>query len=282
MTVRVVTDSLADLPPELAKEMGIEVVPLYVRFGDEEFKDGVTLSPDQFYERLTEGKDFPKTAVPAIGEFTEVYERVGKGADGIVSIHISSKVSGTFNSAQQGAKEAKVECPIEVVDSLQASMAIGLIVLAAARAAKRGDGFEEMVKLVQGSVSRAHCLTLMDTLEYLEKGGRIGKAAALLGSLLSFKPMVGLRDGEVHSFDKPRTRAKGIAKLKEFVEQHSPVEAICVMHATAPEEAQRLGEELQAMVGGDTPVISRYGPGLGTYVGPGGLGVGLIEAPKKS
>ncbi|MBM3944182.1 MAG: DegV family protein [SAR202 cluster bacterium] len=281
MAVRVVTDSLADLPKDIAKDYGIEVVPLYVRFGDEEFKDGVTLSSDEFYKRLTAGPHSPKTAVPAVGEFAELYSRLGQDAEGIVSIHISSKVSGTLNSAEQGAKEAKAKCPIEVVDSLQASMAIGLIALTAARAAKKGASFDEVVKLTRSAVTRAHCLTLMDTLEYLEKGGRIGKAAALLGSLLSFKPMVGLKDGEVHAFDKPRTRARGIEKLKEFLAQHSPVESYCVMHSTVPEEAQALLTELKASVKSDVPpILARYGPGLGTYIGPGGLGIGVIEKPR--
>lgn len=283
MAVKVVTDSLADLPKDLAKKMGIEVVPLYVLFGQEEFKDGVTLMPDEFYARLEEGTDFPKTAVPTVGEFAEVYDRIGKDADGIVSIHLSSKVSGTFNSAQQGAKAAKVDCPIEVVDSLQVTMAVGLIVVAAARAAEQGGTFEDVVKLAKDTATRSRSLALMDTMEYLERGGRIGKAAALVGSLLNFKPMLEIKEGAVNPFAKPRTRAKGIQKLKEYVSDHSPVESICVMHATTPEEAQGLLEELKGMLGNaGLPMVARYGPGLGTHVGPGGLGVVLIEASQKS
>ncbi|MBM3948631.1 MAG: DegV family protein [SAR202 cluster bacterium] len=280
MPVKIVTDSLADLPQDVAKSLGIEVVPLFVRFGTEEFKDRVSLSADEFYRRLLSGQT-PSTAVPAVGEFVEVYERLANNGDSIVSIHVSSKVSGTFNSAVQGAKQASVKCPIEVMDSLQASIALGLIVMAAAKSAMRGDTHAEVVQVAKGAMERSQCVTMLDTLEYLEKGGRIGKAQALLGSLLSFKPMIGLRDGEVHAFDRPRTRAKGLARLRQYAAEWSPAEGYCLMHSTTPDEAQKLLDELRSSISSQwPPFVARYGPGLGTYVGPGALGIAVLRAAR--
>jgi DegV family protein with EDD domain len=281
MAVRIVTDSAADLPPEVAKSLGIEVVPLFVRFGSEEFKDRVTLSADDFYRRLLDGAVLPKTAVPAVGEFAEAYQRLAKDADGIVSVHISAGVSGTFNSAVQGAKQASVKCPIEVLDTRQASMAVGLVAMAAAKSAMAGHSHAEVVQTARSAMERCQCVTMLDTLEYLEKGGRIGKAQALLGSLLSFKPMVGMREGEVHAFDRPRTRPKGIARLKQYAADWSPAEGYCVIYSTTPDEAAGLLAELKdALPSQWPPFVARYGPVLGTYVGPGALGIAVMRAAK--
>ncbi len=213
MTVKIVVDSLADLPADLVERHGIEVIPLTVRFGADEFKDGVDLTADAFYERLLSGSDYPATAVPSIGEFVEMYERVGRGADGIISIHVSSKVSGTYNAAVQGAREAEAGCPVEVIDSLQASMGIGMLALAAGEEAAAGSDLPTVVSRVENALGRVNCTTLLDTLEYLQKGGRIGKAQALVGTLLSFKPMIEVTDGLVHPFARPRSRKKGVARL---------------------------------------------------------------------
>lgn len=277
MAVRVVIDSLADLPPKAIEDHGMEVVPLTVRFGAEEFKDGVDLTADDFYRRLQAGGDFPATAVPSVGEFVNVYERVGKHADGIISIHVSSKVSGTYNSAVQGAREAKLDCPIEVVDSLQASMGIGMVALVAARAAENGADLPTVLAQVQAAMFRVTCTTLLDTLEYLQKGGRIGKAQALVGTLLSFKPMIEVVDGLVHPYARPRSRKKGIARLIERARELAPVDQVAVLYSTTPDEAATLADRLQGLLG-IAPIIARYGPGLGTYVGPGALGFGVLSS----
>jgi DegV family protein with EDD domain len=277
MTVKIVVDSLADLPAQELERYGIEVIPLTVRFGETEFKDGVDLSADEFYRRLEAGDDYPATAVPSIGEFVELYERVGKGASGIISIHVSSKVSGTYNAAVQGAREANAGCPIEVVDSLQASMGIGLMALVASRAAATGADLPTIVSAVADASSRVKCTTLLDTLEYLQKGGRIGKAQALVGTLLSFKPMIEVTDGLVHPFARPRSRKKGVARLIERVRELAPVDQLVILHSTTPDEANDLRAQLADLT--DTePIIARYGPGLGTYVGPGALGVGVLRS----
>ena len=277
MAVRVVVDSLTDLPAEMVARYGIEVVPLTVRFGTAEFKDGVDLTPDEFYLRLQAGDEFPATAVPAVGEFVETYERVGDGADGIISIHVSSKVSGTYNAAVQASKSASPGCPIEVVDTLQASMGIGIPALVAATAAQDGQDLPAVLERVQQALPRVTCNTLLDTLEYLQKGGRIGKAQALVGTLLNFKPMIEVVDGVVHPYARPRSRKKGIVRLIDRAQALAPVDQVAVLYSTTPDEAGEVADRLADLLGVD-PMICRYGPGLGTYVGPGALGIGALSS----
>ena len=279
MPVKVVTDSISDLPGQIARDLDISVVPLTVRFGSEEFMDGVDLDADAFFDRLINGSVLPTTAVPSIGQFVETYERLSEDADGIVSIHVSSKVSGTFNSAIQASGQAQTGCGIEVVDSMQASMGLGLIAIEAASMASRGANFDEVVRAARDAVDRCEVVCLLDTLKYLEKGGRIGKAQALIGSVLRIKPMVTVKEGEVHPFDRPRTRAKGIARLKQFARERDPVDNLSVMYSTTDEVAHSLARDLSdLMPGGRTPLIARFGPGLGTHAGPDALGVGLLRA----
>ena len=279
MTVKIVTDSTSDLPADLAESLGITIVPLNLHFGTEVFKDGVDISADTFYERLTSGPELPKTSQPSIGDFVSVYERLGADAEGILSVHISGKLSGTFNSATQAREQAKVDCPIEVVDTLLVSMALGTVVLKVAEAANSGSGLEELVALAREASQRAQCICLFDTLEYLRKGGRLGKASALIGTLLRVKPMITIRDGEVHELAKERSRKKGIARLQRVAREFAPLEAIWVMYSTTPDEAHTVATSLQDLLPtGAEPLITRFGPVLGTYTGPGALGIGLLRS----
>jgi len=279
MTVKIVTDSTADIPSELAQELGIEVVPLKVRFGTEEFLDGMNLSSEEFYQRLIEGPTLPTTSQPSVGEFAEVYRHLGEGSDGIMSIHLSSKLSGTFNSAKQASEEAKVGCPIEVFDTLQASMAVGLIVLAVARAANAGAGMEELTALAEDTSSRSEFFVMLDTLEYLKKGGRVGPAMALIGGILNIKPMIILRDGEVNELAKERTRRKGVARLIRTAHEFGTIDDMAILHSTTPDEADSLASNLSRLLPeGRQPVISRAGSVIGTYSGPGALGIALIRS----
>ena len=274
MTVRVVTDSACDLPTDLARELDITVVPLAVRFGTEVFKDGVELQTEEFFKRLVAGPDFPATSQPTIGDFMETYQNVAPGADGIVSVHVSSKVSGTVNSATQGAARANADCPVEVIDSLQASMAAGLIAIKCARAAQSGATMDEVVQIAQGAVERSRCVALLDTLEYLVKGGRIGRAKATLGTLLNLKPIIAVEDGEVHDFAKVRTRRKAVSRLQRAASDFGPITTAAVMYSTERDEADRLAESIRSLVSGDgDTIVARFGPVLGTYVGPNALGI---------
>ena len=279
MAVKIVTDSTSDLSPELAESLGIAVVPCNVQFGTESLKDGVDIKSDEFYERLTTGPVHPTTSQPSPGDFVQVYDQLGEDADGIVSIHVSAKLSGTYNSAIQAKQETSAKCPIEVVDSANACLALGLTVIAAAEAANAGADTEAVAEAARSAAPRSQLFFLVNTLEYLQKGGRIGKARAMLGTVLNIKPMLTVQDGEVHELAKARTFKKGIAKLKEVAESYAPLEGLYVLHTTTPDLAQEIAAGLSDLVPeGKEPLVGRAGPTIGTYVGPGVLGIALLSA----
>ena len=279
MTVRIVTDSTSSIDRGTAEELGITVVAQSVHFGTRAFEDGVTITPDEFYEMLSDSAELPTTSQASPGRFKEVYEELGRDADGIVSIHISSKISGTWNSALQGASESSSDCPIEVIDSRQASMGLGLVVLEAADAARRGAGQEEVVSRARSAAKRSQCMCLLETLEYLQKGGRIGRAQALMGSALRIKPMIIVRDGAVHPLGRARTFPKALAKLKEAVREFAPLESLAVSYSTTPDVAREVADDLRDLLPeGAEPHIARLGPALGVYAGPGAVGISLIQA----
>ena len=277
MAIKVVTDSVSDIPANIVEELDITVVPAYVRFGNTDYKDGVELTTDQFFDRLLNGPDYPATSQPSVGDFSGAYADVADGADGIVSVHVSSKLSGTINSAQQGAGMADVNCPIEIVDTLQASMGAGLVTITAAKAAQSGGSLEEVTAAARDAVNRSQCVCLLDTLEYLIKGGRVGKAQGMIGSLLKIKPLIIVRDGEVDNFAKERTRRKAVSRLSRAAGEFGSLESLAVMYSTSSDEAERLADTLRPSVSGDT-TIARFGPALGTYVGPNALGIAILTA----
>jgi DegV family protein with EDD domain len=279
LSVKVVTDSASDLPLDLAEQLDVTVVPVKVIFGTEEFLDGVELPADDFYDRLVNGSHHPTTAAPSIGEMVEVYDRVGEGADGVVSIHVSSKLSATYDIAVQAKGQANVGCPIEVVDTQQASLGLAMVVLAAGRVASDGGDVESVAERARSAISRAQCMAVFDTLEYLQRGGRIGKARALLGTILRIKPMVIVRDGEVQPLGRARTISKGIARMQELARGFAPIEELAVPYSTTPELAETVAEGLRGLLPeGKEPFIARFGPGVGTHVGPGAVGLGILQA----
>ena len=276
MTVKVVTDSTCDLPPEVARDLGIVVVPLSVHFGSEVYLDGVDLSPDEFYSKLTQEPLLPTTSQPSGGAFAEVYESLAAETEEILSLHISAKLSGTYNSALLGKDALTKSCCVEIVDTLQASMALGLIAIVAARAAKKGANLDQALKIVKAAIPRAHIFGVVDTLEYLKKGGRIGKAQAFLGTLLQFKPLITCQDGEVHPLERVRTRRRALDRLLYLVKEFRNIEELAVIHSTIPEEAEALVDRLDTLVPKEKVYLARFGPVIGTYLGPGSLGVALI------
>ena len=208
-----------------------------------------------------------------------MYDELGADADGIVSIHVSAKISGTYNSAIQAAGLTSAACPIEVVDSTQASMGLGLVVAAAAEAANRGAGHDEVAAVARDAVGRAQCFCLFETLEYLEKGGRIGKAQAMIGSVLKIKPMIIVRDGEVTPLGKARTFQKALVKMKQTARDFAPLESLAVMHSTTPEAAEAVADDLKVLLpDGAEPHVTRFGSALGVYTGPGAIGIALLQA----
>lgn len=277
MPVRVVTDSTADLPPHVAEELGVSIVPLMVVFGDKAYRDGMDLSSAQFFEQLTQSSVLPTTSQPSVGAFQETYGKLARETKEIVSIHISSKASGTVEAALR-ARETIAEGPrIEVVDSLSASMGLGLIVMAAARAAKAGASLDDVAELARSMVPRVHVFALLETLEYLRRGGRIGRAQAFLGSVLNLKPILGLRDGEVHPVARVRTRQKAIDKMFELAMAHDNIAEAAVLHSTTPADGEALARRVSARLPGVPVHTGHIGPVIGVHGGPGIMGIIVVQ-----
>jgi len=277
MTVKIVTDSSADLPAELAQELGITVVPLYVRFGEEVYREQVDISLDEFYQKLEHGSIHPVTIQPSPQDFATAYQEVAPGADGIVSIHISSKLSGTYNAALQGKTMMEKGCPIEVIDSQLVTVGLGLICIAAAKMANAGESLTSVVEEVKQMLPNTRLLGLLDTLKYLALGGRIGKAKALLGSVLNVKPMITVKEGEVLPAGQARSRSKGIERLFNFAGSASDIEDLAIAYNTTPDEAQALAERLGSIFTKEAVRVVRLGTTLGVHMGPGGLAIGFRE-----
>jgi len=277
MTVAVVTDSTADLPADLAAEKGIRVVPLNVHFGTEVFRDGIEIDADGFYERLIGGNVFPTTSQPSVGMFVDVYRQLSETHDAIISVHISSKISGTYNSAIQ-AKQAVGEgaCRIDVIDTLQASMSLGLIALGVADAVRAGAEADEALETARTLSQNARLFGVVDTLEYLHKGGRIGRAVMLLGSVLKITPVLSLVDGEAFPVERTRTFARGLARLRSLCEGMAPLSGLCVIHSTEPELGDRLAADLADLAPGGRVIRARFGPIVGAYLGPRAIGIALV------
>ncbi|MBI2869005.1 MAG: DegV family protein [Chloroflexi bacterium] len=277
MVLKVVTDSSADLPEKLAKDLGITVVPLYVLFGAEVYRDRVDISEEEFYRKLREDAVHPSTTQPSPQDFAAVYRELSRGADGIISIHISGKLSGTVNSALRGRDIASVGPPVEVIDSLTLTMGLGLLVLGAARLAKNGAAFQEAVDKTRNGVKNIHLLGLLDTLKYVARGGRIGKAKTLLGTVLSVKPLLTLEEGETVPAGQVRSRARGIDRLFSFVENTPGVQEAAVVYNTTPDEARELVDRISAVVPAGRIHLATVGPVLGVHMGPGALIVALRQ-----
>ncbi len=281
MTVKIVTDSLSDITEDLAKPLGITVVPVYVRFGKEVYRDRVEMTTEEFYCRLVQSATLPTTTQPSPGDFLETYKKLAKETNDILVVNLSSKLSGTYQSAVQAKQLMGSKVHIEVIDSGTVVMGLGLIVLAVARMAKKGAKLDELTRFVHGMMPRSHAIMSFDTLKYLAKGGRIGKAQGLLGSMLSVKPILTIRDGEVHPLTRVRSRAAGTDYLYHFVAGFSQIEALAVEHATTPEEADQLIDRLDKLFPKEQIVKSTVSPVIGTYVGPHVLSVSVLEGEKK-
>jgi len=277
MAIKIVTDSAADLPDQLAQELGITVVPLYVRFGEEVYRERVDITDEEFYQRLLHGTVHPVTIQPSPQDFANVYQKLSQEADGIVSIHISAKLSGTYNSALMAKEMIEKKCPIEVIDSQLISVSLWLVDIVAATRAKAGEGLEKVVEEVKQAIPKIHLLALFDTLKYLQLGGRIGKSKALLGSILNVKPMITLKDGETAPVGQVRSRAKGIDRLFDFVKNATNIQDLAIVYSTTPDEAQALAERIDPIFTKERIKIARVGTTLGVHAGPGFLVIAFRE-----
>jgi DegV family protein with EDD domain len=275
MTLKIVTDSTADLPPRLAGDLGVTVVPVYVRFGDQVYRDRVDISEDEFYQRLLHDPIHPSTTQPTPQDFADVYQKLSQEAEGIISIHLSSKLSGTYNSALQGKELVDTKCPIEVIDSQVLTMSLGLLVIAATTIAKSGKNIQQVVEEIKQTIPSIHLLALFDTLKYLALGGRIGKVQALLGSVLSVKPMLTIKDGELVPAGRVRSRTRGINRLVDFVKNAVDIQDMAIVYNTTPDEAQTLVGRMGSIFPKEQIRLARLGPALGVHAGPGVLLVAL-------
>ncbi len=275
MTVAVVVDSTADIPAEIREQLGITVVPLLVLFGTEEFRDGIDLSNDEFYARLVEDKIHPTTSQPSAGDFVEAYERLAKDHDGIISIHVGGKLSGTVRSAQAAADMLE-GVPVRVIDSGSVSMGVGYLGIEAARMAQIGKNLDEIATAIEAMVPRIVLWAVLDSLKYIERGGRIGRTQAFLGTLLNVKPMIYIR-GEVLPGERVRTHKKAIARMVELATEAGPYSHLAVMHSTAEGYANELADQLGAIHPRAEIIVSQLTAVVGVHGGPGVLGVTGIK-----
>ncbi len=276
--IRVVTDSACDIPEEIARRLNIDIVSLSIRFGEEEFTDRIDLTPEEFWAKCKASKTLPETAAPSPGAFQAAYERAkADGCDGVIVITLSALLSATHQSATLGAEAVAGEITVRVVDSKAVSMAQGLMVIDVAEVAATGVSLDLLVLHAESLVTKVGVVAMLDTLEHLIKGGRVGGARALLGQVLSIKPLLELKDGVVAEAGRQRTRAKALVAIATVAKSHAPLRRLALVHG-ASSEVQAL-EALVADVATDNPIIvTDMGPVVGTHGGPGIIGLCWIEA----
>lgn len=276
-SVRIVTDSTAELPSHVADRLGITIIPLNIHVGDETFTDGVDAYPPGFFRWLTRSGSLPFTTAPPLSAFDETYRTLGNATDDIVSIHMSARMSKTFELANEAASSLIGQRRIAVIDSLTTSLALRTLVIAAGEAAKEGATMDQVVRLVRAMIPHVYLVFFVENLEYLERRGRIGRAEALLGTMLSIKPLLIIEDGEILPLEKVRTRSSGIDKLFEFVTEFPHLERISIVKgANAPQPVELLERLRTAYPEWEIDVVA-YGPVLVTHLGPGAIGVFAYE-----
>ena len=275
MTVKVITDSTSDIGPELAEALNITVVPIYVRFGDQVYWDGIDITSDEFYERLTVSPVHPATSLPTPGDFAGVYSEYVNRSDGIVSIHISSKLSGTCGSALLAKKMVGGACPIEVVDSKFNSVGTGLVVIAAARLAQSGESLSEVVAEAYKAIEQVHMFGMFETMKYLARSGRVDKTIAAAAGILKVMPLLTFKNGEIVRAGLVRTIAKGMDRIYDFVKNRVPVRELSIVHSAIPDQANQLRKRLGVLFPEDNIPIVKLGAGLGVHGGPGVLVLAL-------
>ena len=275
MAVRVVTDSTCDLPRHLAQELGITVVPAHVLFGQETYRDRVDIDEDEFYRRLVAGPVHPTTSVPSPEDFAAAYRSLAKETEEIISVHISSKLSGTCESAAMGARLVGGKCRIEVVDSKSMGMGLMLTAIAAGRESRMGSSLVRAVEEVRRAVLEIHNLAMADTLKYAVKGGRVGKAYGILGTALRIRILLGVRDGNVYVSGMARTRAKALECLHQFALSFPNVKEVAVGYATELGDAKALSQRLKTAFPEALIYVARVGPAVGAYGGPGAMGIAI-------
>ena len=275
--VRIVTDSTADLPPDVIESLGITVLPLIIQLGPSNLRDGIDINAQDFSPRLMRSSAPPSTSPPSLREFEEIFAELTRGGGEVVAIHVSSKLSLTYRNASHAAAPLLGRSKIVVIDSQLITVGLGMLVTAAAQSAAEGASLDEVVKLVRGMIPRIYIGFFVETLDYLERGGRIGKAQAMLGTMLNIKPLLILEEGEIVALEKVRTRSKAIEKLVEFISEFTRIERMVILHSTTPEDVDLLIEQINLVVPNMNIKIDQYGPVTACHLGPNALGVVVYE-----
>lgn len=276
--IKLVTDSTADIPPETAYELGIEMVPILLRVDDQLYRAGLDITQEQVYALLQEGGHTVKTLAPAPMLFEQTYRQLAVEYDHIFSLHLSSRLGSIYRAANQACNKLPASLTrIEVIDSRSASMGLGTVVTAAARAARDGAEPEEVQLLITGMMRHTHVVFFVDNLEYLEQGGRLSLAAPVLGSMQRIKPLLLLDDGDIVPYERTRTRAKAIEGLFTFVEDFPKVQEVFVMYSTTPDDVEKLLEKVEVIFPRDQVQVAQFGPAIAAHLGPGAMGVAVFE-----
>jgi DegV family protein with EDD domain len=278
--VRIVTDSTADVPAALASELHIAIVPCLIYFGQEAYRDGLDLSPQEFYDRVASSPVLPRTSQPAMSDFVSTYRRLldQEQSEGLVSIHVAGNFSGTLNGAWAAAQELSDPSQVEVIDSGTVSMGMGWVVIEAARMAQAGATKGEISQAAQALLPRSRTAAMIDNLENLYKGGRISQVSAALGTVLQIKPLLSLHGGQVSVWGKVRTRSRALKRLVDRVREWGPLAEMAVLHAGAEELAQSLAGELPDLVPTERMIVEAAGSALTTHLGLGAVGVCALQA----
>jgi DegV family protein with EDD domain len=280
--VRIVTDSTSDLPSEIARDLGITVVPAYVHFGSQSYRDGVDITPEQIYQRMVSGPVHPTTSSPAPGDFTDTYNRLSQETDEIVCITVTSRQSAVYEAALTGKQSFRGKSRVEVIDSQSVTMGLGLMAMLAAREAQSGKAIEQVVEAVRSAIPRTHGMAMLETFKYALKGGRLGKSGGLLGSLVKVKPMLEIKEGWIRLCGVTRTRSLGMERLCQCVVGHLPIEDAAVVHSNAAQEAESLAERIRSIAPQSRPVIAKLGSALGVHGGPQALVVVVREGKSEA
>jgi DegV family protein with EDD domain len=276
--IKVISDSACDLPEEIAARLDVEIVSLTIRFGDEEFTDRVDLSPGEFWSKCRSSSKLPETAAPSPGAFQSAYERAAAaGYDGVIVLTLSAALSATHQSATLAAETVAGAVAVRVVDTQAVSMAQGLLVIEVAERAAAGDDLETLVAFADSLRSRLGICAMLDTLEHLVKGGRVGGARALLGQVLSIKPLLELRDGVVAEAGRQRTHARALAAIAEVARKHAPLARFALVHGDAP-DVESFAASVADIETAHPLVVTQIGPVVGTHAGPGVIGLCWLEA----
>jgi len=278
--VKIVSDSLADIPLSLMQGLDITIVPCTVQLGNKTYRDKLDLSTTEFYRLLATTPKPPTTSNPAVGVFEDVYRKLARTTSQIISIHVASSLSGTWNSARLAAQNVKQDLPamIEVVDSQQLSMAQGWLVVLAARAAARGSNLTEIIELVEAALGRPRLIAMLDTLEYAQRSGRLGKAASMVGAMLNVKPLLSITRGEVLPLGAARTQHHALERLVEIALEQGLGQEIAIVHCYAQVLARRLKQLLMAHIPEKQITLAETGPVSGTHVGPGVVGLAWLAS----